>query len=108
MKLRLLACLFTFLPGTLIYFPTSIAKPCYPTDPTGSNPDNLCLIYPPAGVQPNSFVHGVGSPVRELPTVQNPAGNPIINPKGFWTNSVTTDQGRTIKDSGGNTYNLSK
>lgn len=86
----------------------SISGPCYPSDPTGSNPQNPCLVYPPPGISPDSFIQGDGLPVRELPTVQNPVGQLIVRPSGYWSGSTTSGQSRVIVDSTGNVYSLPK
>lgn len=84
------------------------SKPCEPNDPTGNNPNNLCFLFPPPGINSDSFVQGNGLPVRELPTVQNPQGNVILKPTGFWTGSSTSGSNRVITDSSGNQYSLPK
>ena len=88
---------------------TAFGSPCYPTDPTGNNPDNPCLVYPPPGIRSDSFVRGEARPVRETPTVANPAGQILIAPRaGFWTGSQTTGSTRTITTNNGHTYTLNK
>jgi hypothetical protein len=84
------------------------AQPCYPSDPTGNNPQNPCLVYPPPGVNPNTFIEGTGRPVRESPTVQHPDGKVILTPSGFWTGINTSGQTRVIKDSNSNIFTLPK
>ena len=84
------------------------AQPCYPSDPTGNNPQNPCLVYPPPGVNPNTFIEGTGRPVRESPTVQRPDGKVILTPSGFWTGINTSGQTRVIKDSNSNIFTLPK
>lgn len=93
----------------LVFFqlPT-IASPCFPTDPTGNNPQNPCLVFPPPGVSSDTFIQGLGRPVREQPTVLHPEGRPILQPTGFWTGSTTTGQQRVIQDSSGKSYTLPK
>jgi hypothetical protein len=34
--------------GILTAGTTTTASPCYPNDPDGTNPGNLCLTYPPS------------------------------------------------------------
>ena len=91
---------------SISYQLTSIGIPCYPTDPTGSNPRNPCLVFPPSGINANTFVQGIGRPVREIPTLMHPAGKEILRPAGFWSGSTTSGQQRVIRDSSGGSYTL--
>ncbi len=83
-------------------------KPCYPSDPTGNNPQNPCLPYPPAGIRSDSFVQGVGLPVIEIPTIQNPSGKELVKPNGFWTNSNSSGTTRLLRTSAGDEYIIRK
>lgn len=85
-----------------------ISRPCYPTDPTGNNPQNPCLIYPPPGISSDSFVQGEARPVRELPTITRPSGQILIRPTGFWTGSETGGNSRIIRTSAGKVYQINK
>jgi hypothetical protein len=99
------ACLFTFLSIGVCCVGAAVARPCYPSDPTGNNPDNLCPIFPPPGVNPNSFVQGDARPVRALPTVPNPSGRVLIDPRGgFWTGVQTQGQTRELETSRNQRY----
>ena len=85
------------------------ALPCYPTDPTGLNPDNLCLLYPNPSINPNAFVQGEFRPIRALPDISVPAGRVLIQPRGgYWTEIRTQDGGRQIQTSGGERFNIPK
>lgn len=83
------------------------ARPCYPSDPTGNNPDNLCPDYPPAGINPNTFVQGDARPVRALPTLPNPSGRILIQPRGgFWTGVQTQGDRRVLETSRNQTFTI--
>jgi hypothetical protein len=84
------------------------SKPCYPSDPTGNNPQNPCLSYPPAGIDSNSFIKGVALPVIQTPTKLSPTGREIVNPNGFWTNSDVSGKTRLLKTSNGEEYVVPK
>ena len=83
------------------------AEPCHPTDPLGLNSGNFCPSQP-SGLTSESFQPGLGRPYRALPTVQNPAGTILVRPKGFWTGIETSGSSRVIRESSGNSYQLSK
>ena len=80
---------------------------CNPTDPLGVNSENLCPSHP-SGISSESFRTYTGRPYRALPTVQDPAGVILVQPKGFWTEMTTTGSSRVIRESSGNSYQLSK
>ena len=104
-----LLCLKIFLsmPACVVGFSTVVkAAPCYPTDPTGSNPQNPCLIYPPPGIAADSFVTGVGSPIRELPTISHPSGKVIVSPNGYWSGSDTRNGQRTVRTNSGQSFSF--
>jgi hypothetical protein len=85
------------------------ARPCYPSDPTDNNPENICPVFPPPGVNPNSFVQGDARPVRAVPTVPNPAGRVLIDPRGgFWTGVQTQGQTRELETSRNQRYIIRK
>ena len=86
----------------------AVCRPCWPTDPTGNNPQNPCLTYPPPGVSSDSFVQGNGRPIRELPTVANPQGRVLIRPTGFWTEIQTSGSTRNVGTNNGRSYTLNK
>jgi hypothetical protein len=93
----LLYRLFLLISVTLISdTKISLASPCYPTDPTGNNPQNPCLQYPLPGISADSFVQGQAKPIREAPSIQNPAGRILAAPSGYWTGSETKDNTREI------------
>ena len=82
------------------------AKPCDPTDPLGHNPENLCPTYPLPSVNSNTFTHGIGAPIRSLPTIEQPAGRVLHQTSGYWTNINTSGDTRTIQDSKGQIISL--
>ena len=85
------------------------ALPCYPTDPTGLNPDNLCLLYPNPSINSNTFMQGESRPIRALPDISVPAGRVLIQPRGgYWTEIRTQDGGRQIQTNGGERFNIPK
>lgn len=85
------------------------SRPCYPSDPTDSNPDNLCPIYPPAGINPDTFVQGDARPVRANPTVTQPSGRILIQPRsGFWTGVQTQGDRRVLETSRNQTFTIRK
>lgn len=109
----------SFLPKTAIFFlgffsifssSTFVqALPCYPTDPLGLNPGNLCLQYPNPSINPNVFMQGEARPIRALPNITVPAGSVLIQPRGsYWTEIRTQVGGRQIQTSGGDRYNILK
>ena len=84
--------------------------PCYPNDPDGTNPGNLCLTYPPSwSPLPNSsidqppFVQGMGQPAYYgFPISTTQPGRIIGRTDGYWT-GVEAKNGQTqITDSKGN------
>lgn len=83
------------------------SDPCNTTDPLGANTGNLCPSHP-SGLTSDSFHNGIGRPYQSLPTVQNPAGAILIQPKGFWTEMKTSGSSRVIRESSGKSYQLSK
>ena len=83
------------------------AEPCHPTDPLGLNSGNFCPTQP-SGLTSDSFRPGIGRPYRSLPTVQNPEGIILVQPKGFWSEIKTSGSSRVIQESSGNSYQLSK
>ena len=97
----------------------SQASPCYPNDPDGSNPGNLCLTYPASlttafdnvpqwSPLPNRpidqppFIQGVGKEAyygyRVSPTQP---GRVVGTTSGYWTNIEALNGSTTIKDSNG-------
>lgn len=93
----------------MIGSPGVLARPCYPSDPTDNNPENLCPVFPPPGVNPNSFVQGDARPVRALPTVPNPAGRILIDPRGgFWSGVQTQGATRELETSRNQRYIIRK
>ena len=110
---------FSFFPKTALFFLAFLstfslpklvqALPCYPTDPAGLNPGNLCLQYPNPSINPNSFMQGEARPIRALPDITVPAGRVLIQPRGsYWTEIRTQVGGRQIQTSGGDRYNVLK
>lgn len=84
---------------------SSLAQSCYPTDPDGVNPDNLCLRYPPFP-QDATIIRGSGrvadySEFGAYPPNQNPA----MKTNGFWRGIDVNGNSNTIriKDSMGRT-----
>ena len=84
------------------------SKPCSPTDPTNSNPTNYCPIFPVPGVSADSFMTGGARPIRELPTVANPAGAIIISPQGYYSEIKTKGTTRSVKTSSGQEFIFTK
>ena len=100
---------YFFLSVCAIYaflYPVVDAKPCYPSDPDYTNPGNLCPAFPPGSVSADSFRQGESRPVRELPTLSNPAGKVILSPSGFWTGSETNGNVRTLRTNNGQIFLL--
>ena len=90
-----------------IFFATlADAKPCFPSDPDYTNPGNLCPSSPPGSLSADSFRQGEARPVKELPTLINPAGRVIISPSGFWTGSETNSNVRTLRTNNGQIFVL--
>jgi hypothetical protein len=101
--------LISFLCTGLWCAGVAAARPCYPSDPTDNNPDNLCPVFPPPGVNPNTFVQGDARPVRAVPTVPNPSGRVLIDPRGgFWTGVQTQGQTRELETSRNQRYIIRK
>ena len=84
------------------------AAPCYPSDPDGNNPGNICPNTIQSSEFPNAFVYGAAQPVYTTPTVTNPAGTRLINPTGFWTEVQTTGSQRTMTTSTGESFTVTK
>lgn len=84
----------------------AFAQPCYPSDPGGNNPQNPCPLYPPPGIRSDSFVGGRAEPIREIPTVTNPAGRVIAAPSGYWSGSQAESGIRIIRTNQGKIYRL--
>ena len=86
------------------------ARPCELTDPTGSNPDNICHEYTfTPGVHTNAFHPGHGRPVRTLSTTPNPLGRIKVDPGNyFWTEIKTQGGSRKLKTSGNKSYTIPK
>lgn len=80
------------------------AKPCYPSDPTGNNPQNPCPTFPPPGVRSDTFIGGQARPVREIPTVNSPTGRVIAAPSGYWTGSNSNNGVRTVTTNQGQVF----
>lgn len=101
--------IYIFIGSFILYSSNSNAQsnPCNLTDPLGVNSGNLCPSHP-SGLRSDSFHAGDGRPYRTLSTIQNPKGTIIVRPKGFWTEIKTSGSSRVIKESGGNSYQLSK
>lgn len=99
-----------FILSFSVFFVDSLslvkASPCYPSDPTGSNPQNPCLVYPPPGIAADSFVTGVGRPIRELPTIIHPSGKVIVSPNGYWSGSATRNGQRTVTTNSGQSFSF--
>lgn len=38
----------------------ALSQGCFPNDPSGLNPGNLCIEFPPSGISANSFTQGEG------------------------------------------------
>jgi hypothetical protein len=97
-------CSSLFVGIMQIVFSSSIAGPCFPNDPTGNNPQNPCLPYPPPGIRSDSFVEGNARPVTEFPTIQNPSGRVLASPSGYWAGSSTSEGVRTVKTNDGRVF----
>ena len=101
---RVFFMIIYFLPLAIIAIPMAESKPCYPSDPTGNNAENLCPAFPPNSITSESFRQGESRPVRELPTISNPAGKIIVNPSGFWSGSETSGNSRTVRTNTGQVF----
>lgn len=95
------------------------ASPCYPNDPDGSNPGNLCLTYPTSlttafdtlpqwSPLPNRpinqppFIPGVGKEAYYgYPVSPTQPGRIVGATSGYWTNVEAVNGSTTIKDSNG-------
>jgi hypothetical protein len=101
--------------SSLFFFLSSkaTAAPCFPNDPEGTNPGNLCLTYPPSwSPLPNTsldqppFIQGSGGEAyygnRVGPTQP---GRVIGSTNGFWTGVSAVNGSTTITDSDGKTFN---
>lgn len=91
-----------------VFFSDAVARPCYPSDPTGNNSGNLCPITPASGIHSNSFVEGNARPIRAIPSIANPSGRILLRPKGFWTKVETKGQTRRVRSSRDQIYILKK
>jgi hypothetical protein len=86
------------------------AAPCFPNDPDGANPGNLCLTYPPSwSPLPNTFtdqppfVQGTGQPAYYgYPVSPTQPGTIIGRTDGYWTGVQAVNGKTTITDSNGN------
>lgn len=100
-----------FVLGFLLINQPSQAAPCYPNDPDGSNPGNLCLTYPPSwSPLPNTstdqppFVQGLGKEAYYgYPTSPTQPGRVIGTTTGYWTNVEAVNGSTAITDSTGKT-----
>lgn len=120
--------LVVFAGLSLLFGSTTVhAAPCYPNDPDGSNPGNLCLTYPtnfttltttgedlplwsPLPNRPTNqppFIPGVGKEAyygyRVSPTQP---GRVVGTTSGYWTNIEAVNGSTTIKDSHGQTISI--
>lgn len=97
---------FSFLVALLSLWLDPAVASCYPSDPQGLNPDNLCLHYPP---------YYPGMPVMEGEGINSsfsryidypPNQNPSRTTNGFWTGIKVDGNSRTIEfnDSESNSY----
>ena len=102
------------LTASLVYLATTAnAAPCYPNDPDGENPGNLCLTYPPTwSPLPNSsidrppFIQGTGQPAYYgYPVSPIQPGKIIGRTDGYWTGVEAVNGKTTITDSKGNNLN---
>ena len=88
-----------------------LASPCYPNDPDGENPGNLCLTYPPSwSTLPNTstdqppFIQGQGKEAYYgLPVSPTQPGRIIGTTTGYWTTIEAVNGNTTITDSTGKT-----
>lgn len=95
--------LFFGLFAFLLYQGPLSADPCYPSDPTGVNQDNLCLRYPPFPPgAPVTQGHGFNADYSRYGQYP-PNRNRPVGTTGFWTGiSVDGNSGSmTIQDSTG-------
>jgi hypothetical protein len=87
------------------------AAPCFPNDPEGTNPGNLCLTYPPSwSPLPNTsfdqppFIQGLGQPAYYgYPVNTTQPGTIIGRTTGYWTGVEAVNGTTTLTDSKGNT-----
>ena len=105
--------------------PSSVhASPCYPNDPDGSNPGNLCLTYPAAFTssfdpQPQwsplphrpinqpPFIQGVGKEAYYGYAVSpTQPGRVVGTTSGYWTNVEAVNGSTTLKDSRNNSISI--
>lgn len=88
---------------------STVASPCYPNDPEGTNPGNLCLTYPPSwSPLPNTstdqapFIQGTGKEAYYgLPISPTKPGRQIGSTSGYWTNVEAVNGSTNITDSTG-------
>jgi len=110
-RMRICVSSFLLVNGAASSSP-GLAAPCYPSDPTGDNPGNLCPPCPPFGmsIDSNSFVHGsatkrfYGPPVSPIqPGI--PVG--VQSPKdGYWTKITNQDRTSSMETNKGKTFNM--
>ena len=89
-----------------------MASPCFPNDPDGTNPGNLCLTYPPSwSPLPNTpidqppFVQGIGKQAYYgYPVSSTQPGTIIGQTDGFWTGVQAVNGSTIITDNKGNTF----
>jgi hypothetical protein len=98
------------------------AAPCFPSDPEGENPNNLCLPYPTHGMSINSssFRQGYASDgYTGLPLGPTMPGTPIqpghpprtpMDPRptgnGYWTSVQASDGVTRVQTNTGRTWTI--
>ena len=99
--------------GVLLHAAASQARPCDPSDPDGTNPGNLCPVYPPYGltIHSDSFQTGSASKGYYGPRISPTEPGKPLNPRegrdGYWTTIQAGDGRSQIRTSKGKQWNLS-
>jgi len=114
--------LLVILALMVMLVPQLQAAPCYPSDPEGENPGNLCPTYPPSGMtldsntfRPGSATEGyfgrpLGPTLPGTPVVKGHNPRTPIDPRagadGYWTSIEATNGMTQIRTNTGRQWNL--
>lgn len=101
----------TLVTGFLFVQQKGLSAPCFPNDPDGTNPGNLCLTFPPSwSPLPNTatdqppFIQGIGgNAYYGNPISPTQPGRVIGKTHGFWTGVSAVNGSTSITDSDGKT-----
>ena len=98
------------------------SAPCFPTDPEGENPGNLCLLYPTHGmsIRSSSFRQGFASdgytglslgptlpgiPIEPSHQTRTPM-DPRTNGNGYWTSIQAADGVTRVRTNTGKEWTI--